>query len=374
RCATEVTVLEDTDAGWAGRCEGLRLVHVGAGETCQSKCKETPLCGVWATNESTSNASMCWHGLAGLHCESTEVPPPARAQRLMHGSYRELINTMGMQVMNLENAFGVLGNATEETQKCRMVCLSSLLCQHWQYSTHDGCWVEVPTRQLTGYPLVTNPRVINLGSEEAKSVISKKTSSTRAPTGRCRWRAQSRASASNRRTRPPRCRPSSRWGSRSPRAAPGSRSGCTRPPRWPSRWVGLPSPARCSAAGGRRRGAPGRSRGARRAPTMHLRHRGWLRTRTECPPAQARPGHRASRPPRPSAAGRPGGLRGARRPPRATRRRAIPRTSRRCARAHRLSEASVPTTAATPLYSQTSPPRAADGWLPPGSKYSGFGV
>jgi len=181
-CISETaTVLQDTLQGWPGRCEGLQTIsNLGPTETCQSRCFGSPLCGVWAEENSTSGdgSLTCWAGMFGQQCYNGQnglSPPPGsyfRSQRVMHGTFRVLMNTAGMQIGNLTRAFGVElhPNWEEGAKACRMTCLSHLLCQFWQYTDVYGCWVEDDMTSTIGYPMVNDGVMMNTNSYSAKTV------------------------------------------------------------------------------------------------------------------------------------------------------------------------------------------------------------
>jgi len=154
------TVLEDTAAGWPGLCDGLRkITDLMQGETCQLRCFQSALCGVWSVeNSSNPGVPTCWQGMLGTNCYSGSGITPMRAQRVMHGSFRILMNTMGMQIMNLSRAFEATAvpSVREGAKRCRKTCLSYLFCQYWQYSKVWGCWIEDPASKQVAYPLVNN--------------------------------------------------------------------------------------------------------------------------------------------------------------------------------------------------------------------------
>jgi len=144
----------------------MKITNLRPDETCQSRCFRSPLCGVWAVENSTAaNAEMtCWQGMFGQNCYDTSNglnPPPGayfRAQRVMHGSVRVLTNIAHMQIMNLTQAFGISHHSDEKegAEACRLTCISYLLCQYWQYSDVYGCYVESPFHHSVAYPLVNN--------------------------------------------------------------------------------------------------------------------------------------------------------------------------------------------------------------------------
>lgn len=155
----QVEILEDTIEGWPGRCENMKkVVDLRPGETCKDRCYKSALCGVWRVeNFTTPGTATCWQALHATNCYKGDVPPPIRAQRVMHGSFRKLMESTGMLIKNLTKAFDttdVGNNKTEGGARCRRICLSYLFCQYWQFSTRLGCWVEDPAAKEVAYPLI----------------------------------------------------------------------------------------------------------------------------------------------------------------------------------------------------------------------------
>ncbi|CAE7573933.1 unnamed protein product [Symbiodinium necroappetens] len=180
RCRNQTAiVLEDTQDGWPGRCEGMvKVTDLKGEETCQLRCMMSPLCSVWSI-ETTSDASgspMCWNGMLGTNCYNGNGPTPVRAQRLQHGTYRVLMQTTGVQVLGLHNSFGgtVYKTWEEGAQHCKFECRSFLLCQFWQYSKTYGCYLEIPSEGVVGYPLTTSGpfQSVRLDSEAAADVVA----------------------------------------------------------------------------------------------------------------------------------------------------------------------------------------------------------
>jgi len=156
----QIEILEDTIEGWPGRCENMKkVVDLRPGETCKMRCFKSALCGVWKVeNFTTPGVPTCWQALHGTNCYSGNVQPPIRAQRVMHGSFRKLMESTGMLIKNLTKAFDttdVGNNKTEGGARCRRICLSYLFCQYWQYSTKVGCWVEDPAAKEVAYPMIS---------------------------------------------------------------------------------------------------------------------------------------------------------------------------------------------------------------------------
>jgi len=136
-----------------------KVVDLRPGETCKMRCFKSALCGVWKVeNFTTPGVPTCWQALHGTNCYSGNVQPPIRAQRVMHGSFRKLMESTGMLIKNLTKAFDttdVGNNKTEGGARCRRICLSYLFCQYWQYSTKLGCWVEDPAAKEVAYPMIS---------------------------------------------------------------------------------------------------------------------------------------------------------------------------------------------------------------------------
>lgn len=181
RCRNQTAiVLEDTQDGWPGQCDGLvKITDLKGGETCQTRCMLTPLCSVWAI-ESTSDrygATTCWHGMLGYNCSYNPTGMrPIRAQRLQHGTYRVLMNSAGVQLLGLHNSFRgtVFKNWEEGAKHCKLECRSFLLCQFWQYSRTYGCFLEMPQRSEVGYPLTTTGPFasVNKNSQAAQDILA----------------------------------------------------------------------------------------------------------------------------------------------------------------------------------------------------------
>jgi len=173
----QVTILEDTVNGWPGRCENMKKIDdLRPGETCKMRCYKSALCGVWSIENFTARgAPTCWQALHGTNCYKGNVPSPMRAQRVMHGSFRVLMNTMSILIKNLTKAFDttdVGSNYTEGGERCRRVCLSYLFCQYWQYSAKLGCWVEDPAAKEVAYPMINQSWAMEQFTSDADSVKS----------------------------------------------------------------------------------------------------------------------------------------------------------------------------------------------------------
>lgn len=166
----EVRILEDTETGWPGQCDGLKLTDLQAGE-CQIRCMHNPLCAVWQTKGSPAS---CYHGMFGTNCYQTTGEKPLRAQRLMHGDFRVLMNAAGIQIMGLQKAFDVtvFPVIQDAEAHCRMICVSYLLCQYWQYSNVYGCWIEDVRVERIAYPLVNDGVNLRTNSAGAATVTA----------------------------------------------------------------------------------------------------------------------------------------------------------------------------------------------------------
>jgi len=161
--------------GWPGRCESMRKVtDLRPGETCKMRCYKSALCGVWSVVNSTGlGGPICLQAMHGINCYNGNGALPIRAQRIMHGSFRKLIETMGMLIKNLTKAFGttdVGSNDNEGANRCRRVCLSYLFCQFWQYSTRLGCWVEDPAAREVAYPMVQQSWAMETDTADANTI------------------------------------------------------------------------------------------------------------------------------------------------------------------------------------------------------------
>jgi len=176
--AETAMVLEDSELGWPGRCDGMmKITNLAANESCQSRCFGSPLCAVWAIeNASSGDGSLtCWQSIFGSECydpsSGVQVPPGTffRSQRIMHGSFRVLMSAADMHIKKLTKVFGVKHHPEPKAgaKACRMVCLSVLLCQYWQYSTSYGCHVEDGKNATVAYPLVYDDVNLANGTYEA---------------------------------------------------------------------------------------------------------------------------------------------------------------------------------------------------------------
>lgn len=173
-CPTQrVTVLEDTVTGWPGTCLGLVQIDVPTGEWCELNCMKNVLCSVWQ-EENLTNPPQCWQGSFGSDCLSRPGFKPARAQRIMHGSYRVLKDLRRMQVMGLTLMFphSVYPDWKEAAHHCRNYCIAALTCEWWQYSTIAGCYVEDVSESRVKYPLTTDASQSVTNTEFANSIVA----------------------------------------------------------------------------------------------------------------------------------------------------------------------------------------------------------
>mmetsp|Transcript_38826 Transcript_38826/g.119874 ORF Transcript_38826/g.119874 Transcript_38826/m.119874 type:complete len:835 (-) Transcript_38826:98-2602(-) len=136
---SEVTVLEDTQKTWPGKCRGLvQLPNTFAG--CDTNCQQDPFCASWQTSQ-----FGCYQGV-GHNCFVRDTFAAIRAQRLMHGHVRVLWNLTGWQIVGLTKSFGnergYFQIESDAIEACKKVCYSDIRCQYWQYTPNYGCWVE----------------------------------------------------------------------------------------------------------------------------------------------------------------------------------------------------------------------------------------
>eukprot|EP00929_Paragymnodinium_shiwhaense_P065863 TRINITY_DN329_c0_g1_i1.p1 TRINITY_DN329_c0_g1~~TRINITY_DN329_c0_g1_i1.p1 ORF type:complete len:568 (+),score=131.27 TRINITY_DN329_c0_g1_i1:111-1814(+) len=180
------TVLEDSQWGWPGLCEGLtartgpqrkpETPVLPTGETCESDCIKDPTCSVWVVVNNSDKA--CWHGL-GQSCyfRDPTFPGVVHAQRIMHGEVRVLANLTHTQIWGLQRAFDsnyFVKQQPDAVHACRNHCYSNLECAYWQYSSITGCWTEDPdlktSTELVSYPLTQ--KVATDDSRMAKFIIA----------------------------------------------------------------------------------------------------------------------------------------------------------------------------------------------------------
>jgi len=136
---SKVTILEDSEVGWPGKCRGL-VKQPGALAQCAEECKRNPLCPSWQTG-----MDGCKQGM-GRDCFVRPDFTPIRAQRIQHGDVRVLWNLTGWQIVGLAKAFdnhhGYFLHMADAISACKKVCYSDIRCQYWQYTPKYGCWVE----------------------------------------------------------------------------------------------------------------------------------------------------------------------------------------------------------------------------------------
>lgn len=148
-----IVTLEDTSTGWPGKCLGLHLVTLTAGESCEMSCRSNVSCSSWQHVES-SGQLQCWQG-TGYDCFGSRQVNVVRAQRFLRGHYRVLKDLKGYEVTGLRYAFGSGSfgpNVSAAVTACNHTCLSSLQCSAWRYSTGDGCWFDDPSGGSMAYP------------------------------------------------------------------------------------------------------------------------------------------------------------------------------------------------------------------------------
>jgi len=161
-------VLEDRQTGWQGTCLGLDMKVPPANRSCALDCGLNASCSSWQELQ-VNGAKQCWQGL-GHDCYAY---PGARvilgAQRLLHGSYRVLMDVTGYYVPELLQIFPAsrFVERAESVKNCNHTCLSLITCQVWTFSTASGCMID--TGQLP-YPITT--KVFNTEAPEATGVVS----------------------------------------------------------------------------------------------------------------------------------------------------------------------------------------------------------
>mmetsp|Transcript_61371 Transcript_61371/g.179368 ORF Transcript_61371/g.179368 Transcript_61371/m.179368 type:complete len:765 (-) Transcript_61371:123-2417(-) len=157
-----VSVLQDMQQGWPGKCHGLTQQSelLSSTETdpdtkdlCQKNCWQNELCATWQTGA----YGECWQGV-GRECFVRQDFNPRGAQRLQHGEVRKLMDLSGWQIVGLfksfDNSDNYFLNVQDAVTACKFVCYSDLRCQYWQYSPKYGCLVEDPSQGFSpAYPL-----------------------------------------------------------------------------------------------------------------------------------------------------------------------------------------------------------------------------
>jgi hypothetical protein len=133
------------------------------------------LCSVWQILNYT-DPPQCWQGSFGYNCYQNRAGfHPTAAQRVMHGSYRVLMDLTGRQVMGLSKMFSpsnMFHNATLAANHCKLICIANLGCQYWLYSTLSGCWAEDPSQERVPYPLTIGKDSSMTGTDAAHAVIA----------------------------------------------------------------------------------------------------------------------------------------------------------------------------------------------------------
>lgn len=160
-----VTVLEDTAAGWPGKCLGLSKVIVPNSETCKSICEKSPSCSVWQVATNDNYVDECWissfsagefcYTRAGANKDANPFFNPKAAQRIMHGEVRVLKKLAFVQIIGLVQTFdqNYFIKQEEAVEACKKACYSDLGCQWWTYSKAFGCFVENAKESKLPVPL-----------------------------------------------------------------------------------------------------------------------------------------------------------------------------------------------------------------------------
>lgn len=139
-------VLEDTAAGWAGKCKALmRNKMVATLEQCQAFCRLEPRCAVWQFVNQTTPGE-CWVGY-GTHCSENWARSDGivvqGSQRLQHGDVKVLAYLQGVKILNLYNLPVATIDPAQGEKVCKEWCYSDISCQYWQYNSRaGGCFVE----------------------------------------------------------------------------------------------------------------------------------------------------------------------------------------------------------------------------------------
>lgn len=163
----EPLVLEDRQTGWQGTCLGLDMKVPPASRSCELDCRLNVSCPSWQELQ-VNGAKQCWQGL-GHDCYAY---PGARvilgAQRLLHGSYRVIMDLTGYYVPDLLQIFPAsrFVQRAESVKNCNHTCLSLITCQVWTFSTASGCMID--TGKLP-YPITTKD--FNQQAPEATGIV-----------------------------------------------------------------------------------------------------------------------------------------------------------------------------------------------------------
>lgn len=150
---SEISTLDDTAAGWPGKCLGLQPKTLVGDETCEGTCKADVMCPGFQVGTDGS----CWQGL-GEGCYGgapwNKSWTPSSAKRFGRGSIARVKELVGVQLIGLKLVFDK-ANADlmdDAVSQCKKVCYSVLKCQYWQFDRVSGCWIEDPAAPLP-YPL-----------------------------------------------------------------------------------------------------------------------------------------------------------------------------------------------------------------------------
>eukprot|EP00434_Breviolum_minutum_P027830 symbB.v1.2.024616.t1/scaffold2344.1/size81749/3 len=178
-----VTVVEDTNTGWPGLCEGLKEVVVPYQETCQSWCEKKASCSVWQeVQKENSLEKVCYQTFwsPGVDCYTARLFKngtedfgfkPLRAQRLMRGEVRVLKKLSFVHIDGLKRVFNENYFAKQEdaVKACQTICYSDLGCQWWIYNRLRGCFVEDISHQRLPVPMTT--QTFRVFASEAAEVL-----------------------------------------------------------------------------------------------------------------------------------------------------------------------------------------------------------
>jgi len=179
-----VTVVEDTNTGWPGKCEGLKEVVVPYQETCQSWCEKKASCSVWQeVQKENSLEKVCYQTFwsPGVVCYTARLFKngtedfdfiPIRAQRLMRGEVRVLKKLSFVHIDGLKKVFDENYFAKQEdaVKACQTICYSDLGCQWWIYNRVRGCFVEDISHQRLPVPMTTD--TFRVFASEAAEVLN----------------------------------------------------------------------------------------------------------------------------------------------------------------------------------------------------------
>jgi len=124
--------------------------------------------------ETLTATPECWQGSMGSNCYHRPGFSAARAQRIMHGTYRVLKDLKGVRVMSMSPIFPptLFPNSTEAAAHCRLYCISALTCQWWQYSLVGGCYAEDVSKAKVAYPLTTDDSQSQTDTDLAEAIVA----------------------------------------------------------------------------------------------------------------------------------------------------------------------------------------------------------